>query len=95
MCLSVQSWHPGGMPRISLPIVDWAEPNRFPAGARIPLHRHEDVNELHLVAAGRWRSRIDGRELTSGPGTAVLYPCGCVHADAVDGAQPVATLFVP
>ena len=93
-CVFVHGGTLNCMAIIPLPQVRWAEPNRFPIGWRFPAHSHATVNELHLVLAGRLHSVIDGRDLVSAPGMAVVYPAGCKHADAVLSSTEVRTLYV-
>lgn len=51
----------------------------WPVGHRVPRHVHPRMQERWEVLAGRATFRIDGTEVTAGPGDVVTAPAGAVH----------------
>jgi len=56
-------------------------------GARIPMHRHEDVEHEQVVIRGRIALTLDGERHEVGPGDAVWIPAGCAHAYENEGDE--------
>ena len=52
------------------------------AGQRISLQRHRHRLEHWVVVAGSGVLECDGRQISAGPGTTLLVPCGAVHRAA-------------
>lgn len=61
---------------------------RCAVGARIPLHRH-DVDEVVVIVDGSGTYRLDGEEVTVGPGDVVFIPAGSAHGTVNTGPKPL------
>ncbi len=48
-------------------------------GSQIPVHVHEDAEEILFVYAGRGRARVGAEEVEVGPETAIFVPRGAPH----------------
>lgn len=58
----------------------------------MPPHRHDGHHELIVVLAGRLETRIAGRTIGGGVGTALVYPRGEVHEEWARGGRPLTTV---
>lgn len=65
----------------------------LPPGGGIPLHRHQDEEEVLFVYAGRMRITIEGRALEVGPESAVFIPRGAWHRVETLGDEPLRTTW--
>jgi quercetin dioxygenase-like cupin family protein len=48
-------------------------------GSRIPVHVHDEAEEILFLYAGRGRARVGAEELEVGPETAIFVPPGAPH----------------
>lgn len=63
--------------------------NIAPPQVGIPMHVHDNEDELFLILDGEVRFEIDGREpFVAGRGTSVFGPRGVAHAWATHGDKP-------
>jgi quercetin dioxygenase-like cupin family protein len=57
-------------------------------GSRIPVHVHDDAEEILFLYAGRGRARVGDEEIEVGPETAIFVPPGAPHGFANTTAEP-------
>jgi mannose-6-phosphate isomerase-like protein (cupin superfamily) len=57
-------------------------------GSRIPVHVHEDAEEILFLYAGRGRARVGDEEVEVGPETAVFIPRGAPHGFVNTSEEP-------
>lgn len=57
----------------------------------MPLHRHDNTNEMIIVLSGRIQTRISGKVLVAGEGEALFYPVGAPHEERSLGEVPLRT----
>jgi quercetin dioxygenase-like cupin family protein len=57
-------------------------------GSRIPVHVHDDAEEVLFLYAGRGRARVGDEEIEVGPETAIFVPPGAPHGFANTAAEP-------
>jgi len=52
----------------------------LPAGYGVPMHLHEDEDELFYILEGELTVTTEAGEMVAGPGSFVHLPRGCPHA---------------
>ena len=57
-------------------------------GSRIPVHVHDDAEEILFLYAGHGRARVGAEEVEVGPETAVFVPPGAPHGFVNTSAEP-------
>jgi mannose-6-phosphate isomerase-like protein (cupin superfamily) len=62
---------------------------RTPAGGGSPagMHVHE-VDQIFFVLSGTMSLEIEGRAMSAGPGSLVVFPAGVPHRNWNDGSEP-------
>ena len=65
-----------------------------PPGYFVPMHVHQDEDELFYVLEGELSLQSPARALTAGPGSYVHLPRGAPHGFGNAGAAPVRMLVV-
>lgn len=63
----------------------------YPPGTVFPDHRH-DIDKIDAVVSGRFRMRMEGREVVLTAGDWLEVPRGTVHSAEVVGSDPVVSL---
>jgi len=57
-------------------------------GSRIPVHVHDDAEEILFLYAGGGRARVGDEEIEIGPETAIFVPAGAPHGFVNTSAAP-------
>ena len=63
----------------------------YPPGTYFPDHTH-DVDKIDGVLSGRFRMKMEGREVILEAGDTLVVPRGAVHSAEVVGDEPVVSL---
>jgi mannose-6-phosphate isomerase-like protein (cupin superfamily) len=65
-----------------------------PPGSAIPIHKHEQDEEVYFIFAGTGLLTIDGKEYQVGPGVFSACPAGSAHGLRNNGSQEIRLIVI-